>query len=126
MIQFFTNYFLEKASYAEVYGLTVTYFLFLYFGLGGLFSYACKILFKNKLISTIVTYNSLSRNTFFEIKHSVKSIFVFEFSGIVTVYCIRNAFIFSIVLYSMVICLGNWVYRIRTNNQSTNNEQKKF
>lgn len=73
----------------SLYGLTFGYFLFLYFGVGYLFLYACKALEQKQILYKIDTSAIPKRQFIFEVKHSIKSIFVFGFSVIPIIYLIR-------------------------------------
>ncbi len=93
MIQTLTHFFLEQATYGQVYLATFVYFLGLYFVVGAVFLAVCKWLQTKGWVSQIVPNTTPNKNIGFEIKHSIKSIFVFGFSGIAIVYLIRMGII---------------------------------
>lgn len=84
---------LSNLSYPLLFGLTVIYFLILYFGVGSLFLAICKFLESKNLLHKIIEKEVLKEQIKFEIKHSLKSIFVFGFSIIPIIYLIRIDFI---------------------------------
>jgi len=117
MIQSLTHFILEQASYTQVYLVTFAYFLWLYFAVGALFLAVCKLLERQGLLNQIVTATKPNKNILFEIKHSVKSIFVFGFSGIVIVYLVRIGVIellsdtvFNVLMGVFFLTLWNEVY----------------
>ncbi len=65
------------------------YFIFLYFGVGSLFLFVCKILEKKRLLNKIESKEVSKKQIAFEIKHSIKSIVVFGFSIMPIIYLIR-------------------------------------
>ena len=82
--------FIYNSSYAEVYLVVLLYFMLLYFGLAPVFRQACIWLESKKLLNKIVDKKVENRQTRFEILHSLKSVFIFGFSGIPIIYLIRN------------------------------------
>ncbi|MDF2455318.1 MAG: Fatty acid hydroxylase family protein [Cytophagaceae bacterium] len=84
---------LHNYSYLQVYGLTLAYFLVLYFLIGSLFLLVCKQLEKRKVIQPITATAAPYKNIGYEIKNSVRSIFIFGFSGIPLIYGFRTGFI---------------------------------
>lgn len=89
MITSLINYLLHEFSYTQVYLLTVIYFIVLYFGVGKLFLMGCNYLAKRGIVQQIILTDNAHKNQLFEIKHSLKSIVVFGFSGVAMVYFIR-------------------------------------
>ena len=79
-----------QSSYFSLYGLTLVYFLFLYFVLAPVFLSVCKLLNKQRLLHKIIDKKVKQKQIHFEIKHSFKSILVFGFSVLPIVYLIRN------------------------------------
>ncbi len=80
-------------TYPQVFGITVIYFLLLYFGLAPLFLFMCKSLWKWKVLQRIVLKEAASRQINFEIRHSFQSIIIFGFSAIPLVSLIRHGFV---------------------------------
>ena len=80
---------LSNYSYFILFGLSFGYFIFLYFGIGTLFLFACKILESNNIINKINAEEISKKQTVFEIKHSLKSIVIFGFSIIPIIYLVR-------------------------------------
>ena len=93
MMKELINIILVEFSYAEVYIITVIYFLLLYFLVGYLFLLTCKLLEKRGLLELITKTDNPNKNLLYEIKYSVLSIFVFGISGIVMVCIIRKGII---------------------------------
>lgn len=87
------NSIIVRFSYTEVYFLTFSYFLFLYFIVGGLFLFTCKFLERKKIVEQILLSKTPNKNLKFEIKNSVVSIVIFGFSGVLMVYLIRTQII---------------------------------
>lgn len=91
MIQSFLHSILTEYTYLEVYCITFSYFITLYFVLGPIFQLGCKILEKYGWVHPIVI--GKSNKTKFEIIHSFKSIVIFGCSGIATIYLSRSGII---------------------------------
>ena len=73
--------FLMAYGYVEVYGLTVLYFLLLYFGIGWLFQKCCEGLEGIRLVERVILspIDQVQRSK--EMLNSLLSIFVFGFSA---------------------------------------------
>ncbi|WP_199851621.1 sterol desaturase family protein [Brumimicrobium mesophilum] len=80
---------LSNHSYPLLFGLTVIYFMILYFGVGSLFLAICKFLERKNILHKIIEKDVSKKQIKFEIKHSLISIFVFGFSIIPIIYLIR-------------------------------------
>jgi sterol desaturase/sphingolipid hydroxylase (fatty acid hydroxylase superfamily) len=80
-------------SYFQIYGLTFVYFLFLYFGVGSLFQYLCRVLEKRNWVYKIVITDNPNKKIKSEIRHSLVSILIFGFSGVAMVFMIRQGII---------------------------------
>ena len=80
-------------SYPELFLVTVAYFLFLYFVLGPLFLFVCRVLERRKLLTTIAGGEVTSQQTKFEKRHSIVSIVIFGFSSWPLIYLIRTGVI---------------------------------
>ncbi|MES2588080.1 MAG: sterol desaturase family protein [Bacteroidota bacterium] len=65
----------------------------MYFVVGSLFLFFCKVLEKRKLLEQILISKTPNKNIPFEVKNSLVSIFIFGFSGVLTVYLIRSGII---------------------------------
>jgi Delta7-sterol 5-desaturase len=116
-LETFAEDILYNYSYFKLYGLAVGYFMWLYFGLGSLFLLCCKFLAAKKIIHPIETHHLPKQQIAFEIKHSVKSIFVFGFSIIPLIYLIRIDVIdllpdtwFNVLLGISILTLWNEVH----------------
>jgi len=77
-------------SYIALYGLTFGYFIILYFGVGTLFLYSCKLLERKQILNKVIAIEVSKKQIAFEIKHSLKSIAIFGFSIIPIIFLIRN------------------------------------
>jgi sterol desaturase/sphingolipid hydroxylase (fatty acid hydroxylase superfamily) len=82
---FFTQY-----SYFELFGMTIGYFAFLYFGLGYLYWKMCRFLFKQGWMEKISDRPYSKEQLRFELRQSLYSIFVVGFSSFPLAYLIRN------------------------------------
>ena len=87
------NKVLVEYNYFEIYALTVVYFLLLYFALGYLFLWVCKVLERKNILEKVVPTTNPNKNIAFEIKNSFLSILVFGFSGVAMVYLVREGFV---------------------------------
>ena len=92
MIQEFIHRFITDYSYLQVYALTVIYFLLLYFVLGPLFLYTCKVLEKLQVLHQIQSTPKPNKNIRYEIKNSFRSILIFGFSSLPVIYFVRTGF----------------------------------
>ncbi|MBL4746396.1 MAG: sterol desaturase family protein [Flavobacteriaceae bacterium] len=108
---------LHNYSYLVLFGLSFGYFLFLYFGIGALFLFACKTLEKNKILTKIKSKDVPKEQIYFEIKHSIKSIIIFGLSPIPISYLIRNGSIellpntgFNILTGIILLTLWNEIH----------------
>ncbi len=81
--------FLNHYSYIEVYGLTVLYFIVLYFIVGSLFEKACQALQKRGLAEQIHQGKLPTGQTYNDIKNSLVAIVVFGFSSWPLLYLYR-------------------------------------
>lgn len=81
---------LYSLPYTRLFLLTLGYFLFLYFAIGPLFQYICKVLYRKKLLEKIAPGEVSKEQLSFEIGHSLRSIILFGFSGIPIIYLIRK------------------------------------
>ncbi len=88
-MELFVENILFNYSYYSLYGLTITYFIFLYFGVGFLFLCACKFLKARYILNRIENKEVSKKQIIFEIKHSLKSILVFGFSVIPIIYFVK-------------------------------------
>lgn len=87
------NYFLNEANYFVIYGLSFLYFCVLYFALAPLFLSICRRLEKHKILELVVI-NRLPKNQIkSEIKHSLVSIIIFGFSGVVMLFMYREKWV---------------------------------
>ncbi|WP_271783451.1 sterol desaturase family protein [Aquimarina algiphila] len=77
-------------SYIWLYVLTFLYFFFLYFGIAPIFEKACLWLESKKVVHRILKKEATKRQKNVEKLHALKSIFVFGFSVLPVVYCIRT------------------------------------
>jgi len=104
-------------SYSSLYGLTLLYFLFLYFALAPLFLATCKLLTKEGKLHKIIDKKVKPKQLTFEIKHSFQSIVIFGFSVLPIIHLIRigkisllpNTF-FNVVLGVMVLTIWNEIH----------------
>ena len=108
---------LFRYSYLELFGLSFGYFLFLYFGLGLLFLNLCKVLEKKGFISKIEPEKVSKKQVAYEIKHSLKSIFVFGLSVVPIIYLVRIEFIdqltntwYNILIGVIILTLWNEIH----------------
>lgn len=76
-----------------LFGLTIVYFLVLYFVVGALFLQTVRFLAKRGLVNTIVQKPLAKGQIGFEIRHSLLSIFVFGFSGLPIAILAREGWI---------------------------------
>ena len=81
--------FVNKLAWYTLAGITILWFLFLYFGLGLLFSLAIRLLRKPGFIHRIVAAQPGRWQLTYEIKHSLVSILIFGLSAIPIVFLIR-------------------------------------
>ena len=77
-------------SYWSLFGITIGYFLILYFGGGSLFLAVCKFLERRRILEKIETKELKKEQIAFEIKHSIQSIIVFGFSIMPIAWLIRS------------------------------------
>lgn len=106
------NWFIEDASYTSQSLLVFGYFLVLYFIVGNLFLYSCKILESKKFIQKIVTETVPKKQILFEIKHSLMSIVIFAFSGWPIIYFVRNGSISLEKTTILTVLFGVFVLNI--------------
>lgn len=111
------NNFLYNYTYTTLFGLSFVYFLVLYFGIAPLFDSVCKVLHTKKIVHQIVQKEATKKQVLFEIKHSLKSIFIFGTSIIPIVYLIRLGVItflpntiFNVLLGLVILNLWNEVH----------------
>lgn len=109
--------FLYSYSYFTLFGLSFVYFLVLYFGIAPLFDSVCKVLYTKKIVHQIVQKEATKKQVLFEIKHSLKSIFIFGTSIIPIVYLIRLGVItflpnttFNVLLGLVILNIWNEVH----------------
>lgn len=93
MLQEISAKFFYDYSYLQLFVFNTLYFFFLYFGLGYLFNKVCKFLEVRNILNQINTKEVTSRQINFEIKQSLKSIFIFGFSVVPLAYLIRCDYI---------------------------------
>lgn len=108
---------INNYSYITLYGLTFSYFMMLYFIIGPLFLYCCRSLSKKNIIQQIVGKEATKSQIKSEIRNSLKSIFIFGFSGIPLVYFIRIGTItllpdtvFNIISGLVILTIWNEVH----------------
>lgn len=99
-------------SYIGIYFITIAYFLALYFGVGILFKISCKWLSKMNIMHQIIKTEISNKNIRFEIKHSLKSIIIFGFSGVILVYLIRNGIVILTTNTLLTIIFGLFILNI--------------
>lgn len=116
MEPFLENILLNYA-YSVLFGLSLAYFLFLYFGIGSLFLFICKSLERKKILQKIKSIEAKEKQISFERKHPLKSIVVFGFSIIPVIYLIRNGVVellpnswLNILLGIVVLTIWNEVH----------------
>ena len=104
-------------SYPILFVLSFGYFLVLYFGLGPLFLWVCKFLERRNLLHKILNQPVSKSQIQFEVKHSLKSIFVFGFSLIPVAFVIRAGFVevlpdnvFNVLVGVLILSLWNEVH----------------
>lgn len=108
-MQQFTDHLLFQGSYVLIFGLTIVYFLLLYFGLGYLFLQVCRNLHRRKILQRIAPGEASREQIRFEIRNALLPIGVFGISGMTYVYSIRHGWIslktndFSSVLFGVVL-----------------------
>lgn len=90
MVNQLINDILYHYSYLLLYGIVLSYFLFLYFGLGTAFLKVCEVLHAKKWLNKIVDKEVSKKQITYEIKHSLLSIFIFGFSGFPIIYLVRT------------------------------------
>ena len=90
MIRTLTNHYLFNFDYYQVFGLTLLYFSFLYFGIAPLFNALCRYLHTRKILNRIIEPEAEKKQIIREIKNSCISLLIFGFSGLPVVYLIRN------------------------------------
>lgn len=78
-----------NATYSQLFVLSFSYFLFLYFIVGALFNATCKLLYNHKILNKIALKETTKKQFNIEIKHSIISIIIFGFSIIPVIYLIR-------------------------------------
>lgn len=102
-----------KYTYLEVVGITIAYFLLLYFGLGPFFLRVCKYLWKKKFLQKIIANEASPKQIRFEIRHSLQSIIIFGFSAVPLIWMIRQGWVkllpdsFGYVILGLII-LSVW------------------
>lgn len=82
-----------KINYVEIYFLTLFYFLFLYFVVGFCFKFIAEFLEKRGFTNKIIEQPLKKDKQRFEIYHSLKSIVVFGFSGVIMLYFLKKGII---------------------------------
>lgn len=83
-------YIFKEATYPEIFGSLVMYFLFLYFGLGNLFAKSCRVLAAAGYLEKINPRPVSKAQRSFEIRHSLISILNFGISGVLVIYLVRK------------------------------------
>lgn len=89
MIEGIVNNIIHEYSFLELYGLVFGYFMLLYFGLAPIFLWICKKLTNRKVLHKIIDQEVTKKQINFEMRHSLKSIFIFGFSVFPIIYLIR-------------------------------------
>lgn len=109
--------FLYQYSYITLCVLTFLYFMVLYFGIAPIFNGVCNLLHSKKILHKIVLKEVTKKQILFEIKHSLKSIFIFGTSIIPIIYLIRLGVItflpntiFNVLLGLVILNLWNEVH----------------
>ena len=117
MIKVQLDSFLYHYSYAALFGLTLLYFLVLYFGIAPLFNGVCNLLYTKKIVHKIVPKEATKKQVLFELKHSLKSILIFGTSVIPIIYLTRMGVItflpntiFNVLLGLVILNLWNEVH----------------
>jgi sterol desaturase/sphingolipid hydroxylase (fatty acid hydroxylase superfamily) len=102
-------------NYLQVFLITISYFLFLYFIVGFLFNSSCKFLEKRKFLEKIQV--SKTSNFREEIRNSILSIFIFGFSGVFLVLFVKlnwisfeNSSVFNVVFGVLILMLWNEIH----------------
>ena len=93
MIEELTYGILYEFSYLSIYVLVFCYFSVLYFVLGPIYLVVCKYLSKKNILHKIVEKESSQKQKRFELKHSLKSLFIFGFSSFPIIYMVREGVI---------------------------------
>lgn len=116
MLQFTENI-IYNYSYFSLYGLTLLYFLVLYFAIAPLFLAVSKLLNKQGVLHKIINKKVKQKQQLIEMKHSFQSIVVFGFSILPIIYLIRidkimllpNTF-FNVVVGLVVLTIWNEIH----------------
>lgn len=84
------QYFFYNASFLEQWLLSVSYFLLLYFGLGWVFKFLLNAFEARNWIYKIDRRPVTRQQIYYEIRHSLYSIFIFGFSAWPILYYVRS------------------------------------
>ncbi len=90
MIQKQVDAILYEYSYPQIFVLVLVYFVILYLVLAPLFLSVCKFLARKGLLHRITEKEPSKSQIYYEIRHSLLSVFIFGFSGIPIIYLIRT------------------------------------
>jgi lathosterol oxidase len=90
MLQELLTFIFQEATYPEIFGYLVVYFLLLYFGLGNLFAKVCQLLASGGYLEKINQQPVTLAQIKFEIRHSLISILNFGLSGVLVIYLVRQ------------------------------------
>ena len=109
--------FIYNYTFTTLFGLNFIYFITIYFGLAPLFDSVCKILHSKKIVQKVTEREVTKEQISFEIKHSLKSIFIFGTSIIPIIYLVRVGFItflpntiFNVLLGIIILNLWNEIH----------------
>ncbi|MGB3179938.1 MAG: sterol desaturase family protein [Cyclobacteriaceae bacterium] len=93
MLTELTDSILHRFAYETIAGITILWFLFLYFGGGAIFMITCRALCRKGYLEKIVPGDVSPRQRAFEIRHSLLSILIFGLSGLPLVWLVRQGYI---------------------------------
>jgi len=93
MITRLTHTILFESSWLELFLLTTVYFLFLYFVIGFVFAKTASFFVRKGWANRIVQKPLLKGQVWYEIRHSLSSVFVFGFSGFPIVFLVREGWL---------------------------------
>jgi Delta7-sterol 5-desaturase len=92
MLESTKHYLLFEASYFVIYGLTVVYFLFLYFVLGAIFLKTCLFLEKHNWLNRITLAQETPQQVRTEMRYSLGSMAMFGFTSVLLIGMVRHGY----------------------------------
>ena len=117
MIKELVNTILYDYSYLQLYGLIFLYFIFLYFALAPIFLWVCKLLNRQNIVHKIIDKEVTQKQIYWEMRHSLKSIFIFGFSAFPVIYLVRIDAIgllpdtlFNVIIGVIILTIWNEVH----------------